>query len=72
MTHPELFVYRRNYQGESWLVIANFASYAVELPETLSIEGQIVIANCELNHRTIEGYGAIVIAQEEKYDKDSE
>ena len=42
------------------------------LPESLNIEGEAVIANCELNQRTIEGYGAIVIAQEEKCDKDSE
>ncbi len=72
MTHPDLFVYRRNYQGKSWLVIANFSECSVALPESLNIEGEAVIANCELNQRTIEGYGAIVIAQEEKCDKDSE
>ncbi|CAM3095258.1 alpha,alpha-phosphotrehalase [Staphylococcus argensis] len=72
MTHPELFIYRRNYEGKSWLVIANFSEHSVPLPESLNIEGAVVIANSELNQRTIEGYGAMVIAQEEKWEKESE
>lgn len=61
MTHDQLFIYRRNYQSKSWLVIANFSKEAVMIPRDLDTEGDIIIQNGTITNDEISGFGAIVI-----------
>lgn len=61
MTHNQLFIYRRNYQSKSWLVIANFSKEAVMIPRDLDTEGDIIIQNGTITNDEISGFGAIVI-----------
>ncbi|MFW3612862.1 alpha,alpha-phosphotrehalase [Staphylococcus caprae] len=61
MTHDQLFIYRRNYQSKSWLVIANFSKEAVMIPRDLDTEGDIIIQNGTIMNDEISGFGAIVI-----------
>ena len=37
MDHPQLFIYRRNYKNDSWLIIANFSNEAVRIPDDIDI-----------------------------------
>ena len=64
MAHDKLFIYRRNYQATSWLVVANFSQQPVRLPEDLNIKGKTIIRNGEISNRQITGYGALVVEQE--------
>ncbi|MGX0911711.1 alpha,alpha-phosphotrehalase [Staphylococcus caprae] len=61
ITHDQLFIYRRNYQSKSWLVIANFSKEAVMIPRDLDTEGDIIIQNGTITNDEISGFGAIVI-----------
>ena len=61
MTHDQLFIYRRNYQSKSWLVIANFSKEAVMIPRDIDTEGDIIIQNGTITNDEISGFGAIVI-----------
>lgn len=61
MTHDQLFIYRRNYQSKSWLLIANFSKEAVMIPRDLDTEGDIIIQNGTITNDEISGFGAIVI-----------
>lgn len=63
MEHNELFVYKRHYNDETWLVIANFSNEQVAISEDLAIEGEIIIQQGEVTNELIDGFGAIVIAQ---------
>ncbi|MGJ5713269.1 alpha,alpha-phosphotrehalase [Staphylococcus auricularis] len=65
MAHDQLFIYRRNDEHTSWLIIANFSNEAVAIPEDLDTTGQTVIENEPdlLAEGKIPAYGAIVIDQ---------
>jgi trehalose-6-phosphate hydrolase len=63
MEDEHLFIYKRHYNGETWLVITNFSKSATTLPKDLNVEGDVVLQNGECNNGTIDGFGAIVIAQ---------
>ncbi|MGS0667432.1 alpha,alpha-phosphotrehalase [Staphylococcus arlettae] len=63
MDHNELFVYKRHYQGATWLVIANFSKASVALPDDLNIDGEYIVQNGEIQHNILSGFGAVVIAQ---------
>ncbi|MCE5039165.1 alpha,alpha-phosphotrehalase [Staphylococcus auricularis] len=65
MAHDQLFIYRRNDEHNSWLIIANFSNEAVAIPEDLDTTGQTVIENEPdlLAEGKIPAYGAIVIDQ---------
>ena len=43
MEHPQLFIYRRNYDNQTWLVVANFSKETIKLPEDLNSEGTTII-----------------------------
>lgn len=61
MEHPQLFIYRRHYNNQSWLVIANFSKETAELPEDLNTTGDIIMQNGSIENGGISGFGAIVI-----------
>lgn len=65
MAHDQLFIYRRNDEHNSWLIIANFSNEAVAIPEDLDTTGQTVIENEPdlFAEGKIPAYGAIVIDQ---------
>lgn len=61
MDHNQLFVYRRHYRHQTWLIIANFSKDEVTLPDGLDISGDTIIQNGTVNQHKISGFGAIVI-----------
>lgn len=61
MKHPQLFMYRRNYDGQTWLVVANFSKEAVKLPEDINRQGTVIIQNGTIENGEISPFGAIVI-----------
>ncbi|MEB6610601.1 alpha,alpha-phosphotrehalase [Staphylococcus borealis] len=61
MEHPQLFMYRRNYDGRTWLVVANFSKEAVKLPEDINRQGTVIIQNGTIENGEISPFGAIVI-----------
>mgnify|MGYP002656056994 FL=1 len=63
MDHPQLFIYRRNYKNDSWLIIANFSNEAVRIPDDLDIVGDIIIQSGKILDNKISPYGAIVISK---------
>ena len=63
MDHPQLFIYRRNYKNDSWLIIANFSNEAVRIPDDLDIVGDIIIQSGTILDNKISPYGAIVISK---------
>ncbi|MGA4514124.1 alpha,alpha-phosphotrehalase [Staphylococcus caledonicus] len=65
MEHPQLFIYRRHYNNQSWLVIANFSKETAELPEDLNTTGDIIMQNGSIENGGISGFGAIVIELQE-------
>lgn len=65
MDDKQLMIYRRTYQNQQWLVIANFSKEAALLPEDLETTGEVVLERGTIVDGEIEGYGAIVIAQED-------
>lgn len=63
MDHPQLFIYRRNYKNDSWLIIANFSNEAVRIPDDIDIVGDIIIQSGTILDNKISPYGAIVICK---------
>ena len=63
MDHPQLFVYRRNYKNDSWLIIANFSNESVRIPDDLDIVGDTIIQSGTVLNNKISPYGAIVISK---------
>ena len=61
MEHEQLFVYRRHYHNQTWLIIANFSKEPVMLPEDLNVSGHVIIQNGTLEQRQISGFGAMVV-----------
>lgn len=61
MEHPQLFMYRRNYDGQTWLVVANFSEEVVKLPEDINRQGTVIIQNGTIENGEISPFGAIVI-----------
>lgn len=61
MEHEQLFVYRRHYHNQTWLIIANFSREPVMLPEDLNVSGDVIIQNGTLEQRQISGFGAMVV-----------
>ncbi|HEC2160742.1 TPA: alpha,alpha-phosphotrehalase [Staphylococcus delphini] len=63
LDHPQLFVYERRYQGDTWLIIANMTSEKVVLPEDLDRSGSVVLQNGIIEGNELEAYAAIVVAR---------
>ncbi|PCF33968.1 alpha,alpha-phosphotrehalase [Staphylococcus delphini] len=63
LDHPQLFVYERRYQGDTWLIIANMISEKVALPEDLDRSGSVVLQNGIIEGNELEAYAAIVVAR---------
>lgn len=63
LDHPQLFVYERRYQGDTWLIIVNMTSEKVTLPEDLDRSGSIVLQNGIIEGNELEAYATIVVAR---------
>ncbi|MGS4002752.1 alpha,alpha-phosphotrehalase [Staphylococcus pseudintermedius] len=63
LDHPQLFVYERRYQGNTWLIIANMTSEKVTLPEDLDRSGSVVLQNGIIEGNELEAYATIVVAR---------
>ncbi|EJJ6355058.1 alpha,alpha-phosphotrehalase [Staphylococcus pseudintermedius] len=63
LDHPQLFVYERRYQGDTWLIIANMTSEKVTLPEDLDRSGSVVLQNGIIEENELEAYATIVVAR---------
>ncbi|EHD7792669.1 alpha,alpha-phosphotrehalase [Staphylococcus pseudintermedius] len=63
LDHPQLFVYERRYQGDTWLIIANMTSEKVTLPEDLDRSGSVVLQNGIIEGNELEAYATIVEAR---------
>ncbi|HCA7416387.1 TPA: alpha,alpha-phosphotrehalase [Staphylococcus pseudintermedius] len=63
LDHPQLFVYERRYQGDTWLIIANMTSEKVTLPEELDRSGSVVLQNGIIEGNELEAYATIVVAR---------
>ncbi|QTN10834.1 alpha,alpha-phosphotrehalase [Mammaliicoccus vitulinus] len=61
MEHPDLFVYKRHLNDETWLIIANYSNRAVDIPEDIDLEGEIMIANNDLKGNILQPYDAFVV-----------
>ncbi|WP_214537976.1 alpha,alpha-phosphotrehalase [Staphylococcus pseudintermedius] len=63
LDHPQLFVYERRYQGDTWLIIVNMTSEKVTLPEDLDRSGSVVLQNGIIEGNELEAYATIVVAR---------
>lgn len=63
MEHDELFIYKRHYKDETWLVVANFSKERITIPEDLDVEGRVMMQHGNISDGLIDGFGAIVVAQ---------
>ncbi|MDU0384035.1 alpha,alpha-phosphotrehalase [Staphylococcus pseudintermedius] len=63
LDHPQLFVYERRYQGDTWLIIANMTSEKVTLPGDLDRSGSVVLQNGIIEGNELEAYATIVVAR---------
>ncbi|MEB7384534.1 alpha,alpha-phosphotrehalase [Staphylococcus xylosus] len=63
MEHDELFIYKRHYKDETWLVVANFSKERITIPEDLDVEGRVMIQHGNISDEMIDGFGAIVVSQ---------
>ncbi|TLP90146.1 alpha,alpha-phosphotrehalase [Staphylococcus xylosus] len=61
--HDELFIYKRHYKDETWLVVANFSKERITIPEDLDVEGRVMMQHGNISDGLIDGFGAIVVAQ---------
>ncbi|GGI43182.1 alpha,alpha-phosphotrehalase [Mammaliicoccus stepanovicii] len=61
MEHLDLFVYKRVFNDEEWLVVANYSNHLVPLPEGIDIEGEIMVTNSELQGNQLQAYDAFVV-----------
>lgn len=63
LEHPQLFVYERRYQDDTWLIIANMSAEKVTLPEDLDRSGSVVLQNGIIEGNELEAYAAMVVAR---------
>ena len=63
MEHDKLFIYKRHYNEETWLIIANFSKESCEIPTDINLEGEVMITNGTITGNQITGFGSIVIQQ---------
>ncbi|MEJ7220769.1 alpha,alpha-phosphotrehalase [Staphylococcus gallinarum] len=63
MEHDKLFIYKRHYNEETWLIIANFSKELCEIPADINLEGEVMITNGTITGNQITGFGSIVIQQ---------
>ncbi|MCD8917465.1 alpha,alpha-phosphotrehalase [Staphylococcus gallinarum] len=63
MEHDKLFIYKRHYNEETWLIIANFSKESCEIPADINLEGEVMITNGTITSNQITGFGSIVIQQ---------
>ncbi|MCD8909218.1 alpha,alpha-phosphotrehalase [Staphylococcus gallinarum] len=63
MEHDKLFIYKRHYNEETWLIIANFSKESCEIPVDINLEGEVMITNGTITGNQITGFGSIVIQQ---------
>ncbi|MFC1256978.1 alpha,alpha-phosphotrehalase [Staphylococcus xylosus] len=63
MEHDELFIYKRHYKDETWLMVANFSKERITIPEDLDVEGRVMIQHGNISDGMIDGFGAIVVSQ---------
>ncbi|MEB6242474.1 alpha,alpha-phosphotrehalase [Staphylococcus gallinarum] len=63
MEHDKLFIYKRHYNEETWLIIANFSKQSCEIPADINLEGEVMITNGTITGNQITGFGSIVIQQ---------
>ncbi|EGQ3558355.1 alpha,alpha-phosphotrehalase [Staphylococcus pseudintermedius] len=63
LDHPQLFMYERRYQGDTWLIIVNMTSEKVTLPEDLDRSGSVVLQNGIIEGNELEAYATIVVAR---------
>lgn len=63
MEHDELFIYKRHYKDETWLVVANFSKERITIPEDLDVEDRVMIQHGNISDGMIDGFGAIVVSQ---------
>lgn len=63
MEHDKLFIYKRHYNEETWLIIANFSKESCEIPANINLEGEVMITNGTITGNQITGFGSIVIQQ---------
>ncbi|MCD8785888.1 alpha,alpha-phosphotrehalase [Staphylococcus gallinarum] len=63
MEHDKLFIYKRHYNEETWLIIANFSKESCEIPADINLEGEVMITNGTITGNQITGFGSIVIQQ---------
>lgn len=61
MDHPDLFIYKRKLDNEEWLVVANYTNDKVEIPGDIDMEGELIVANNDLNGNTLEPFDAFVV-----------
>ncbi|MCH4532595.1 alpha,alpha-phosphotrehalase [Staphylococcus haemolyticus] len=61
MEHPHLFIYRRNYDNQTWLVVANFSKETIKLPKDLNSKGTTIIQSGTIENGEISPFGAVVI-----------
>ncbi|WP_416350000.1 alpha,alpha-phosphotrehalase [Mammaliicoccus lentus] len=60
MDHPDLFIYKRKLDNEEWLIVANYTNDKVEIPEDIDMEGELIVANNDLNGNMLEPFDAFV------------
>nr|WP_315295755.1 alpha,alpha-phosphotrehalase [Mammaliicoccus lentus] len=61
MDHPDLFIYKRKLDNEEWLILANYTNDKVEIPEDIDMEGELIVANNDLNGNMLEPFDAFVV-----------
>ncbi|WP_239724095.1 alpha,alpha-phosphotrehalase [Mammaliicoccus sp. A-M4] len=59
--HPDLFIYKRKLDNEEWLIVANYTNDKVEIPEDIDMEGELIVANNDLNGNMLEPFDAFVV-----------
>lgn len=63
LDHPQLFIYERRYQDDTWIIIANMSAEKVALPEDLDRSGSVILQNGIIEGNELEAYAAIVVAR---------
>lgn len=66
MDHPELFIYKRHFNGETWLIVANYSENVVTLPNKLNTDGELIISNNDKIGRNLQPYDALVVKLNEE------
>ncbi|WP_323703444.1 alpha,alpha-phosphotrehalase [Mammaliicoccus sp. Dog046] len=66
MDHPELFIYKRHFNGETWLIVANYSDSVVALPSEVNTDGELIISNNDKIGRNLQPYDAFVVKLNEE------